>query len=416
MDLEELRLEQAAFEPYRQDNQSDYRDLEKLRKEFVKLFSTERVRNLTIGEYVEGKRVGGEINENTFCYWVEWRTKDLGMVVGATAYKFGLFCDVRTQRYRFTKKFRNENEALEFLKGEIVKLIQFGRDKNLEEIKNVELSPMFKGKILFLYYPDKFLNIFSNDHLNWFLDKFGKLDKTTRDLDEVDKREILIQIKNADDVMRHWTTYEFSDFLYNRIGRPPKKLQTPEALREYIDFEEDYPDLSRISPTFIQLEINPAELTPERRGPTVSHRVIDFEKENKRHKRLGEHGEAIVLEMEKEFLNNSNRPDLAKKVKLISKENTSAGYDILYYDLDGKEKYIEVKSTNSSPSGIANFLITINEYKRARELGNYYIYIVFNTKSNSPKVWAIKNPISLEGKGLFLSPISFRVIINTKSV
>ena len=105
--------------------------------------------------------------------------------------------------------------------------------------------------------------------------------------------------------------------------------------------------------------------------------------------------------------------DLSNRIRQISKENTSAGYDILSFEEDGRDKYIEVKSTNNSPSGKANFLITINECEKAKELKNYYIYIVFNAKSINPKIWILKDPISLQGKGLTLTPISFRAEILT---
>lgn len=416
MEIEELREKQADFEGYRQNNQHHYKELEKLRGDFERRFSPAKIRNLSIDEYVEGRRINDKVNEDTFCYWVERKTIDLGWIIGARADKFGLYCNVKTQKYKYLKKFQNENEALESLKKEIIKLIQSGENNNLEEIKNVELSPMFKGKILFLYHPDKFLNIFSDEHLKWFLKKFGKLDETTENLDEVDKREILMQIKNIDKVMKSWTTYEFGDFLYRIIGRPPKKEKTPEELKPYIDFEVDYPNLSDINAEFIHLKIAPEKLISENRAFEYRSRHIDIEKENQRFKKLGEHGESVVLKMEKEFLIKNNKPDLAKKIEQVSKKNVSAGYDILSYDLDGKEKHIEVKSTNSSPSGTASFLISINEYTKAREIENYYIYMVFNAKSVSPKVWVIKDPISLEGKGLTLSPTSFRGTLNIKSL
>lgn len=416
MEIDELRKKQADFEGYRQNKQHHYKELEKLREDFKKRFSLNKIKNLGIDEYVLGRRINGRVNEDTFCYWVERKTIDLGMIIGARADKFGLYCDVETQKYKHLKKFIDENDALVFLKREIIKLIQVGESKNLDEIKNVELSPMFKGKILFLYYPDKFLNIFSDEHLKWFLKKFDKLDKTTEILDEVDKREILMQIKNADKVMKSWTTYEFSDFLYSIIGGPSKKEKTPEELKPYIDFEDDYPDLVDIQPKLIQpLILSEKSITKKK---SFEHKSLarDFENQDKKRRKLGEHGESIVLKIEKEFLIKNKRSDLAKKIKQISKEDISAGYDILSYEIDGKEKHIEVKSTNSSPSETVSFLISVNEYKKAKEIENYYIYVVFEAKSVSPKVWVIKDPISLEDRGLSLSPTSFRVILNIKPI
>ena len=107
------------------------------------------------------------------------------------------------------------------------------------------------------------------------------------------------------------------------------------------------------------------------------------------------------------------RTDLADNIQQISKKNMSAGYDILSLEEDGRNKYIEVKSTNNSPSSQANFLITINECEKAKEFENFYIYIVFNVRSKNPKIWRLRDPFSFQGKGLTLTPISFRAEILT---
>jgi hypothetical protein len=413
MELEDLRSKQAHFEPMRQDKQKHYKNLEKLRQQFIKIFTVTKIKNMGKDDYVEGKVINGKPDENTFCYWVEWKTENLGRMQGARADKFGLYVDKKSQQYKFIKRFNNENNAFEFFKKEIVKLIELGRSKNLAEIKKIELSPMFKGKILFLYYPNKFVNIFAENHVDYFLKKLG-IYHENKNIDLIDKREILLKWKNKDSVMKKWNMFEFSNFLYNELGRPPKKGQTPKELKDYIDFDEEYPEPEKVKPEFITLEINPEKIYPSSKKGKSKNGMVDFEKENKRHKRLGEQGELIVFKTEKEFLTENKRMDLAERVKLISKEDTSAGYDILSYELDGSKKYIEVKSTSSSPSNIANFLITINEYNKAKEINNYNLYIVFNTKSKNPKIWIIKNPFQYEGRGFYLTPINFRVTVNTK--
>jgi hypothetical protein len=413
MELENLRSKQAHFEPTRQDRQKHYKNLEKLRQQFVKIFTITKIKNMDKDDYVEGKVINGKPDENTFCYWVEWKTEELGRMQGARADKFGLYVDKKSQQYKFIKRFSNENEAFDFLKREIIKLISMGKTKNLGGIKKIELSPMFKGKILFLYYPNNFVNIFAENHVDYFLRKIGIYQKS-RDLSLIDKREKLLEWKNSDSVMKKWNMFEFSVFLYTELGRPPKKEQTPDELKDYIDFEEEYPEPEKVKPEFIALEINPEKIHPLSKKGKSKSGTVDFEKENKRHKRLGEQGELIVFQKEKEFLTENKRIDLAERVKIISKEDTSAGYDILSYELDGTKKYIEVKSTSCPPSNIANFLITINEYNKAKGIENYNLYVVFETKSKNPKIWRIKNPFQYEGRGLYLTPINFRVTVNTK--
>ena len=150
MDTEELRSEQELFEGNRQERLKDYKELQKLQRQFIKKFPIERLKTLGIDDYVEGKKINGKVNTETFCYWVEWKTAGLGRMQGARADKFGLYCDKKTQEYVFLKNFKDEQQALESLRGEILKLLEYGKNKDLEGIKKIKLSPMFKGKILFL--------------------------------------------------------------------------------------------------------------------------------------------------------------------------------------------------------------------------------------------------------------------------
>jgi len=415
MNIDDLRNKQAVFEGRRQVRQSEYRELERLRDKFVKLFPLSRIATLTFEEYVEGKKINGKLNPNSFCYWVEWKTKELGKIQGARADKFGLYYDKKTKEYKFLKKFVNENIALSSLKTEISNLIQFARSASLKDIKSVELSPMFKGKILFLYYPDRFINIFSEEYVDYFINNIG-LFSNDSNIDLIDKRELIFTFKIEDSIMKKWKMWEFSDFLYTQFGRPTKKESIPTALRDYIDFKDDYPNLRDIRSEFINLEVDSTQdlSKKERKWALSKTKIIDFEEENKKHRRLGERGEVIVLNAERDSLRKIDKAFLANEIRQVSKENTSAGYDILSFEKDRRNKYIEVKSTDNSPSSNVNFLITINEYEKAKELKNFYIYIVFNVKSKNPKIWRLRDPFSLQGKGLTLAPISFRVEIPIK--
>lgn len=128
-----------------------------------------------------------------------------------------------------------------------------------------------------------------------------------------------------------------------------------------------------------------------------NNKVVDFEAKNKRNAVTGSKGEELVLCDEKHYLKSIGRSDLADQVKRISIDNVSAGYDILSYDKDGNEKKIEVKTSTLPKSTKFSFRISSNEKKVAEESTNYWIYLVFDVNSNSPKIASIKNPFTLEG-------------------
>jgi len=412
IDIDELRSRQAEFEGTRQGFKRELKKLEEEREQFLKKFPQKRIPKLALSKYA----LGGNRSEESFCYWLENRLKGLGNIHGATAFKFGIYFG-RTKsdpirKYRFRKKFGNDkDEAFQKVKEAIINLLDAAKKEDIGSIRENPLSPMFKGKILSTYYPDKYLNIFANEHLEYFLDKLKIPYEEAQD--EIDKRQLLIDFKNKDEVMSEWTIYEFSKFLYDSFGRPSRKENAPEALKEYIESSRDYPKIKEVNAEFVDLRINPEN--PEvKTGKTKRvGRTIDFEKENKNHKLLGNRGELIVFNLEKQYLRDIGRKDLAEKIDWVSKRDDSLGYDILSFEETGEEKYIEVKATKQSPDSQATFLISSNQYEKAKKLSNYYFYVVFNAKSTTPKVWKIKNPLNYENNGLTLTPINYRVAINT---
>lgn len=107
-------------------------------------------------------------------------------------------------------------------------------------------------------------------------------------------------------------------------------------------------------------------------------RKTDFEKRQRTASRLGLIGEKAVLAYEKAALEQAGRPDLAKKVHHLSvKEGDGAGYDIRSYFEDGREKYVEVKTT--SRDSTEPFMVSENEVLFSEQHAeNYVLYRVFS--------------------------------------
>lgn len=98
-------------------------------------------------DYVIGK------GTDSFCAYVEPKTKAWANIEGATASKFGIYfgrtkSDPKKQ-YRFTRKFGDtRSEAFMEVKKALLDLIEAGKAKDFSSIDNNLLSPMFKAKIL----------------------------------------------------------------------------------------------------------------------------------------------------------------------------------------------------------------------------------------------------------------------------
>jgi len=80
---------------------------------------------------------------------------------------------------------------------------------------------MFKGKILSTYFPERYLNIFSSNHLSYYLTKFNFAIPALIQSNAVYKRKALIECKNQDPVMANWSVDLFATFLWSKYPGAP---------------------------------------------------------------------------------------------------------------------------------------------------------------------------------------------------
>lgn len=120
-------------------------------------------------------------------------------------------------------------------------------------------------------------------------------------------------------------------------------------------------------------------------------------------------GEEFVLNYERKRLRRAGRDELANNIKWVSQESAGEGYDILSFELNGQERWIEVKSTSGTGY---TFEMSLNEWQTAVEAGNkYYIYRVTKVRTE-PELRIISDPSELEQRGaISRSPSGWRVTL-----
>jgi hypothetical protein len=133
--------------------------------------------------------------------------------------------------------------------------------------------------------------------------------------------------------------------------------------------------LSEISPLF--LHAPPQRQNPENEIPDYIERLarkFDPVERDIRNKALGDAGEKLVYEHEKANLSSFGRPDLAKNVRWVSKEEgDGAGFDILSFNDRGDKRFVEVKTTvgsNRTP-----FFVSRNEHEFCAKNADSYSLI-----------------------------------------
>lgn len=134
----------------------------------------------------------------------------------------------------------------------------------------------------------------------------------------------------------------------------------------------------------------------------------DIEKKNTTRKALGDSGEKLVINFEKNKLLENNKIELATKVKHSSiSDGDGLGYDITSYETDGKKIYIEVKSTTGDIN--TPFYISRNELSASQKFGeSYKLYRVFNLGGkNTPQVYIINGDLN---KNLRLNAVDYEAL------
>lgn len=131
---------------------------------------------------------------------------------------------------------------------------------------------------------------------------------------------------------------------------------------------------------------------------------IENEKEKKR---IGDLGELLVLQHEQEKLKSLG---IKKTPEHKSKsEGDGLGYDILSYDEQGQEMFIEVKTTTNGSD--TPFYITRNELLCSRQDSNkFFLYRLydFDDTENKAKYYKRKGDLT----ELCNNPILFRAVVN----
>ena len=186
--------------------------LEQLRLPFTKTFTIEYIKNnMKIDNFVVGKK-----NKNSFCYRLEFELDKLGSMKGSNSKKFGIYYSQQKQDYVVTKAWQrnNVNQSFTDLKAAIVKIIDLGKkDNTSKEIDAIPLSDIFKYKILSVYYPYKYLNIFAKEPLTYFLSQFYQT-KDLKNMSIYELQKMLIDMKRKDKALKNWSNIEYGNYLY----------------------------------------------------------------------------------------------------------------------------------------------------------------------------------------------------------
>jgi 5-methylcytosine-specific restriction endonuclease McrBC GTP-binding regulatory subunit McrB len=125
---------------------------------FLAAWPPERVRQMALEDYTNPGK------DDAFIYWVESRLEDLGSIWGGSAFKFGIYRRENTapkdavggrvwgEKYAWLSKFgATEQQAFATIRSRLTEVIDAVRAGNIARVDDVDLAPVLKWKVAFLY-------------------------------------------------------------------------------------------------------------------------------------------------------------------------------------------------------------------------------------------------------------------------
>jgi len=143
--------------------------------------------------------------------------------------------------------------------------------------------------------------------------------------------------------------------------------------------------------------------TYERRVTASSPRQINYLERASRNRSLGLAGERFAMEAEHRRLWEADARHLADRMEHVSAtKGDGLGYDILSFETDGRERFIEDKTTafGSRPP----FFASAKEVAASETLATFQLYRVF-TFREAPKIFTLPSPLR---QSCVLDPVQFR--------
>ena len=200
-------------------------DRRTLYNQFLEKFPILDLGKIKLDEYTNLER------ENSFCYWLESKTYELGSIWGGSSYKFGIYkydkkpdnptVIVSDDEYAWYKKYNasNRDEAFKVVLKAIMRIASYAYKGDFQAIEDENtFGNVIKWKIAFLYSNEGILPIYKRDMLEKVASKFGYAEPSKAKTYEL--HEFLMEQKGDKDL------FEFYDELLDVLEVEKSNIKT----------------------------------------------------------------------------------------------------------------------------------------------------------------------------------------------
>jgi len=235
MDIQEI-ITKAEELKNEVDLELKQRDVDRLIAQFQQLFNKENLSlTLNINNYVRNG------TRNTFTWWVEEGTTEVANISGGSGgsamfqlwsnknnFKNNIF-SIKESRFLKNINRVEANRLFPKIKENILRIINFAENNKYDKIDEISMFwKIFKMKIAFLYFPNKFTSIMKGDDIEKACKIFG--------LNYIKgfptySNSILFQKIKEIDYFKNWTSYMIGSLFYRKLF---KENNDREALKKLI--------------------------------------------------------------------------------------------------------------------------------------------------------------------------------------
>lgn len=180
-------------------------DKRKLLSDFLVAFPLETLQEMPLDKYTNLNK------SDSFCYWLESRTQELGSIWGGSSYKFGIYKYNEKPKGKsvgvmlddtyawYAKNGNTAEEAYTLVRRVIVKIANSAKNGEFEAIDNITtFGDVFKWKIAFLYSNEQLVPIYNRTMLEKVSAKLG-LDNP-KDKGIAEMQRYLMEKKGSEDL------------------------------------------------------------------------------------------------------------------------------------------------------------------------------------------------------------------------
>ncbi|HEY0428167.1 MAG TPA: hypothetical protein VGC76_10330 [Pyrinomonadaceae bacterium] len=197
---------------------------------FLERWSLDNVKKMSLQEYV------GVNDLDTFCYWVETKTRMLGSIKGSNSFAFGIY--ERKQKEKLHKNFKddekyswlrgygeNRDSAFENVKDDLIRVIEYAEKGKFSLINEIRLPHLFKWKVAFLFSNERLIPIYKKDILRKIAENFGLAVTGKTKISDI--QELMMQNKPA-----NLSVHEYMRHLWDKFGNKDIEDEANEKIRE----------------------------------------------------------------------------------------------------------------------------------------------------------------------------------------